>query len=385
MTALRAPRSARPVLLMLLAFALGVAAGGLLPSSQAEYDPLFQPFWEAWDLIQSRYIDEVAAEQLVEGALTGLVDSLEDEFSYYITPQVYARDYTYSGEFTGIGVMVEANDQGEIEVMEVVPDSPAAAVGVLAGDIFYAVDGESVVGLTQDELSELVPGPRGTSVRVTFMRGAELLTFDIVRDVFVVPNVDYATLGDIAYIAMNEFHNLSRQQLEEALAAVEMPARSGLIFDLRGNPGGTIESAIDVASLFIEDGVVLQEVDRDGQINQTRSNGRSASIEAPIVLLVDSESASASELLAGALQDHERATIMGEATFGKGTVQTIQEIANGGAVRLTVRRYLTPLGHSIDEASVVPDIIIEADEDDEDDKQLAAAIALLESLAAESG
>lgn len=385
MTALRAPRSARPVLLMLLAFALGVAAGGLLPSSQAEYDPLFQPFWEAWDLIQSRYIDEVAADQLVEGALTGLVDSLEDEFSYYITPQVYALDYTYSGEFTGIGVMVEANDQGEIEVMEVVPDSPAAAVGVLAGDIFYAVDGESVVGLTQDELSELVPGPRGTSVRVTFMRGAELLTFDIVRDVFVVPNVDYATLGDIAYIAMNEFHNLSRQQLEEALAAVEMPARSGLIFDLRGNPGGTIESAIDVASLFIEDGVVLQEVDRDGQINQTRSNGRSASIEAPIVLLVDSESASASELLAGALQDHERATIMGEATFGKGTVQTIQEIANGGAVRLTVRRYLTPLGHSIDEASVVPDIIIEADEDDEDDKQLAAAIALLESLAAESG
>ncbi len=380
MTALRAPQSARPILLMLLAFALGAAAGSLLPPSHAESDPLFQPFWEAWDLIQSRYIDAVDAEQLVEGALTGLVDSLEDEFSYYITPEVYARDYSYSGEFTGIGVMVKANDQGGIAVMEVVPDSPAAEAGVLAGDIFFAVDGESVAGLTQDDLSALVPGPRGTSVRVTFMRGDELLTFDIVRDVFVVPNVDYEIQGDIAYIAMDEFHKLSREQLEEALVAVDLPARIGLIFDVRGNPGGTIESAIDVASLFIEDDIVLQQVDRDGQISLTRSNGSSASIRVPIVLLVDSESASASELLAGALQDHERATIIGETTFGKGTVQTIQEIVNGGAVRLTVRRYLTPAGRMIDKNGVVPDIIIEVDDDGDNDNQLAAAIAFLESL-----
>lgn len=380
MTALRPPHSARSILLILLAFALGVAAGGLLPASHAESDPLFQPFWEAWDLIQSRYIDAVAAEQLVEGALTGLVDSLGDEFSYYITPEVYARDYSYSGEFTGIGVMVKANDQGGIEVKEVVADSPAAEVGVLAGDIFFAVDGESVAGLTQDDLSALVPGPRGTSVSVTFRRGDELLTFDIVRDVFVVPNVDYAIHGDIAYIAMQEFHKLSREQLEEALAAVDLPVRSGLIFDVRGNPGGTIESAIDVASLFIEDDIVLQQVDRDGQISLTHSQGNSASIQVPIVLLVDSESASASELLAGALQDHERATIIGETTFGKGTVQTIQEITNGGAVRLTVRRYLTPSGRMIDKTGVVPDIIIEADDDGDNDNQLAAAIAFLESL-----
>lgn len=378
MTALRPPHSARSILLILLAFALGAAAGGLLPSSQAESDPLFQPFWETWDLIQSRYIDAVTAEQLVEGALTGLVDSLGDEFSYYIRPEVYARDYSYSGEFTGIGVMVKSNDQGGIEVMEVVADSPAAEVGVLAGDIFFAVDGESVAGLTQADLSALVPGPRGTSVRVTFRRGDELLTFDIVRDVFVVPNVDYEIHGDIAYIGMNEFHKLSREQLEEALAAVDLPARSGLIFDVRGNPGGTIESAIDVASLFIADDIVLQQVDRDGQISLTRSQGNSASIHVPIVLLVDSESASASELLAGALQDHARATIIGETTFGKGTVQSIQEIANGGAVRLTVRRYLTPAGRMIDNIGLVPDIIIEADGDN--DNQLAAAIAFLESL-----
>ncbi|MCY4463965.1 MAG: S41 family peptidase [Chloroflexi bacterium] len=380
MTSIRAPHSARSIWLILLAFALGLAAGSLLPSSHAESDPLFQPFWEAWDLIQSRYIDEVDSEQLVEGALTGLVDSLGDEFSYYIRPEVYARDYDYSGEFTGIGVMVKTNDQGGIEVMEVAPDSPAAEVGVLRGDIFFAVDGESVAGLTQDDLSALVPGPRGTSVRVTFRRGDELLTFDIVRDVFVVPNVDYEVHGDIAYISMNEFHNLARGQLEEALAAVDMPARSGLIVDVRGNPGGTIESAIDVASLFLDDDIVLQQVDRDGQIRMTQGNGSSVSIHVPIVLLVDSESASASELLAGALQDHERATIIGEKTFGKGTVQTIQEIVNGGAVRLTVRRYLTPLGRVIDKTSVVPDIIIEEDDASDNDNQLAAAIAFLESL-----
>ncbi|MCY4147409.1 MAG: S41 family peptidase [Chloroflexi bacterium] len=380
MPGLRAPRSARPILTILLAFALGVGAGGLLPFSQAENDPLFQPFWEAWALIQSRYIDEVDAEQLVAGALTGLVDSLGDEFSYYIAPEVYARDYTYSGEFTGIGVMVKTNSQGGIVVMEVAPDSPAAAAGVLVGDIFYAVDGEAVAGLTQDELSALVPGARGTNVRVTFRRGAALHTFDIVRDVFVVPNVAYELHGDIAYIAMHAFHKLSRSQLEAALAALDMASRAGLVFDLRGNPGGTIESAIDVASLFIEDEIVLQQVDRDGQTSQTRGAGGSASIHAPIALLVDSESASASELLAGALQDHARATIIGEATFGKGTVQAIQEVANGGAVRLTVRRYLTPLGRNIDQTGVVPDIIIEADDDSEVDEQLTAAIAFLESL-----
>ncbi len=380
MTAVPKPRGTRTIALTLLVFALGLAIGSRLPASQAEQDPLFQPIWEALELVQSQYIDEVAAEQLVEGALAGLVGSLGDDFSYYIKPEVYTRDYTYSGEFTGIGVMVETKGQGDIAVMHVVPGSPAAAVGVMVGDIFHAVDGESVAGLSQVELSELVPGPRGTTVRVTFRRGAELLSFDIVRDVFVVPNVDYAIYGDIASIAMAEFHKRSRGQLEAALAAVDIPARAGLIFDVRGNPGGTIESAIDIASLFLEDEVVLQQVDRDGQISLTRSHGNSAEIDVPIVLLVDGESASAAELLAGALQDHERATIIGEKTFGKGTVQTIHPIATGGAVRLTVRRYLTPLGRHIENTGILPDILIKADDASENDAQLAAAIRYLTSL-----
>ena len=257
----RAWRSGLSALALVTAFALGVAVVSVLPASQAEGDALFEPLREAYALVQDNYIEEVAADSLIEGALTGMLAALEDEFSYYIPPDKYAREYNYSGEFTGIGVMVETNDEGEIVVAEVIAGSPAQGAGVLEDDIFHAVDGESVVGFTQDELSEVVPGPRGSNVRVTFQRGADLLTFDITRDVFVVPNVEYEIVGEnIAYLSMNDFHALSRGQLEEAFAALDIHARNGMIFDVRGNPGGTIESAFAVASLFIKEGVILREV-----------------------------------------------------------------------------------------------------------------------------
>ncbi len=384
MKSIRARCSSRSILLVLAAFALGLVLGNLLPASHAEDETLLAPLRETLELIQSRYIEPVEADQLIEGALTGIVAVLDDEFSYYISPETYARDYNYSGEFTGIGVMVKTNRDGDIEVDEVVPGSPAARVDVLPGDIFHAVDGLRVAGYTQDELSAIVPGPRGTSVSVTFRRGDALLTFDIVRDVFIVPNVHYEMVADkFAYIAMKDFHKLARAQLDEALSTIDVNASEGLIFDLRGNPGGTIESAIDIAGLFIDDAVLLQQVERDGQITVTHSQGTSAAIRAPIVLLVDEVSASASEVLAGALQDHGLATVIGETTFGKGTVQIIQEIANGGALRLTVRRFLTPHGREIEGSGIMPDIVVEWDagaSDDQSDVQLEAATAYLESL-----
>ena len=373
----RAWRSGSSALAMVAAFALGMAVVGLQPASQAEDDAHFKPLREAFALAQDNYIREVPADLLIEGALTGMLAALEDEFSYYIPPDKYAREYDYSGEFTGIGVMVETTDSGEIVVVEVIADSPADGVGALEGDIFHAVDGVSVAGFTQEDLSEVVPGPRGTNVQITFQRGADLLTFDITRDVFVVPNVEHEVIGEnIAYISMKDFHALSRGQLEEAFAAVDIHARAGMILDVRGNPGGTIESAFAVASLFIEDGVILQEVNRHGEITTTEASGDSAGIEIPIALLVDGVSASASEVLAGALQDYGRAVVIGETTFGKGTVQTLQEISNGGAVRLTARRFLTPNRREIDGVGIVPDIMIEQSEG-EADSQLAAAIQFL--------
>ena len=376
-------RNSRTLLLILAAFALGLAAGHLLTPGQAETATPLAPLQEALDIIQAHYIEPVETELLVEGALAGMAAALDDQFSYYIDPETYAREYHYTGEFTGIGVMVKTNSAGEIEVDEVVPGSPADRAKVLPGDIFHAVNGESVAGYTQEELSALVPGPRGSSVRVTFRRDENLLTFDIVRDVFVVPNVEYKVLaGKYAWIAMRDFHNLARAQLDAALAAVDVHARDGLIFDLRGNPGGALESAIDVASVFLDDAVILQQVDRDGKITETRSQGESVGISAPIALLVDAVSASASEVIAGALQDHGLATIIGETTFGKGTVQTIQELGDGGALRLTVRRFRTPKGREIEGVGIAPDIVVawDAQTDEPPDLQLEAAIQYLDSL-----
>ena len=228
-------------------------------------------------------------------------------------------------------------------------------------------------------------GPRGSSVIITFKRGDELITFDIVRDTVPLPNVSYEIIGEnIAYIAMVDFNDLSRPQLDDALDEVNINETKGLIFDIRENPGGTLASAIEIGSAFIEDGVLLRQVARDQSEEVTRASGGYADIDVPIVVLVDETSASAAEVLAGAIQDYGVATIIGEKTFGKGTVQNIPQLSNGGGLRITVRRWLTPNGHWIHDQGITPDIIVEwnpEDEDaDSDDIQLQAAIEYLDSL-----
>lgn len=377
------------ILLTLVVFALGVVAGTVFDNrtvALTDTDQAFEPFWDAFSLIESRYVDQVEVDVLVDGAIDGMVDALGDEHSGYIRPELYKRSINYSGEFTGIGVFIETNeDSGEIEVVTVIPDSPAENAGVMPGDVFYEVDGRRVIGMSQAELSALVPGPLGTTVIITLRRNGELITFEIIRDTISLPNVSYELIEDnIAHIAMLDFNDLSRAQLDDAFKAVDINATSGLIFDIRGNPGGTLASAIDIGSAFIEDGVLLRQVARDHNEEVTRTSGGYADIDVPIVVLVDETSASASEVLAGAMQDYGVATIIGETTFGKGTVQNIPPLSNGGGLRITVRRWLTPNGHWIHEQGIRPNIIVEwnpeTDEDKATDEQLQAAIDFLESL-----
>ena len=377
------------ICLTILAFCIGFAAGSL-PDTQtialSDTDEAFEPFWDAYSLIESRYVDQVEVETLVDGAIEGMVNSLEDDHSGYIRPELYKRSTDFSGEFTGIGVFTRTNQEtGAIEVTTVIPESPAEAVGVRPGDEFFEVDGQRVVGISQAELSALVPGPRGTTVTITFRRDGELITFEIVRDTFPLPNVSFAIVGDnIAHIAMLDFNDLSRTQLDEALAAVDIDNTKGLIFDIRDNPGGTLASAIEIGSAFIEDGVLLRQVARDQSEEITRTSGGYVEINVPIVVLVDETSASASEVIAGAMQDYGVATILGETTFGKGTVQIIPSLSNGGGLKITARRWLTPNGHWIHEQGITPDIIVEwnpeSEEEKTDDIQLQAAIEYLESL-----
>lgn len=381
------------ILLTAAVFVIGFIAGSMALSNPSnaqgraaltDKDQAFEPFWDAFSIVESRYVDPVEIDILVNGAIDGMVKALEDEHSGYIRPDLCDRASDFSGEFSGIGVTIRTiQDTGEIEVVTVIPGSPAEAAGVLPGDVFYAVDGQLVAGMTQAELSALVPGPRGTEVTITFKRGEEFLTFMIVREVFSLPNVSYEIVGDnIAHVKMLDFNDLSRAQLDEAFDAVDINNSNGLIFDIRDNPGGTLASAIEIGSAFIEDGVLLRQVSRDQSEEVTRTRGGYADLDVPIVVLVDETSASASEVIAGAMQDYRVATILGETTFGKGTVQNIvDELANGGCVRITVKRWLTPNGSWIHKQGITPDIIVESDpesdEERENDVQLEAAIEFL--------
>ena len=375
----------RSILLMAAVFALGFLAGNLSifdTIALSDTDEAFEAFWDAFSIIESRYVDPVDVEILVDGAISGMVNALNDDYSGYIRPELCLAATNFSGEFEGIGVMVETiQETGEITVVTVIADSPAERAGVMPGDVFYEVDGQNVAGITQAELTAIVPGPRGTSVNITFRRGDELVNYDIVRDVFDLPNVSHEIVGDnIAYVTMKAFNAVSRSQLDETLDAVSINERDGLIFDIRGNPGGTLSSAIEIGSAFIEDGILLRQVSRDQSEELTRTHGGYADIQVPLVVLVDKTSASASEVIAGAMQDYGVATLIGETTFGKGTVQNIPPLSNNGCVRITIKRWLTPNGAWIHQQGIQPDIIVESDEESEDDPQLAQAIRFLESL-----
>jgi carboxyl-terminal processing protease len=370
-------------------FAMGFAAGNLTNPTQAQQmgdtDQAFEVIREAYDIIKSRYVDsaEVDVPLLVDGALQGMVESLGDDFSSYLTPEGYA-DFNRSmeGNVEGIGVVIDTNDEGQIYVVSLIRGAAAIDAGVLPGDIFWEVNGESVAELDQNELATLVRGPAGTEVTVTFKRGEEFVTFTMTRVRFEVPNVEFEILeGDIAYISMAQFTTDLRSQLDNALEEVDVNSRAGLIIDIRDNPGGLLSSVVDVASVFLpEDDVILYETFGDGSEETFTANGDFADIEVPIVLLINGGSASASELLAGAMQDTDRATLIGETTFGKGTVQNIQPISNGGAIRITIARWLTPNRNWIHEFGITPDIEVPYDPatDGVDvDPQLDAAVEFI--------
>lgn len=382
------------VIFVMTVFVTGFYMGNIHSSSQAQgrfalgdTEEAFEPMWEVFNAIQNDYVDSgtVDVPTLVDGAITGMVDSLDDQYSNYLSAEAYSQfNNDLSGNFEGIGVVIRTvEDTGEIEVVSILNGSPALDAGVRPGDIFYEVDGQRIEGMTQTELATLVRGPAGTSVEITFDRDGELITLDITRARIELPNVETEILeNDIAYLALNDFSTVARQQINEALETLDVNSRSGFIFDLRGNPGGLLSSAIDVGSLFIEDGVLLYEAFGNGTEQTFEVNGTFGNINVPIVVLVDESSASASELVAGAIQDRGAATLIGETTFGKGTVQTIRPLSNGGGLRLTIARYLLPSRRWIQDVGVVPDIIVEwnpetVEEINGDDPQLQAAIDYL--------
>jgi carboxyl-terminal processing protease len=376
---------------LLVIFGAGFAAGTFTTALAAqdrrnlsdEAEQAFAPLWDVINLIETAYIDDVDLATVADGALRGAVDALGDEFSAYMSADEYnmmAADL--EGEIEGIGVVIRTIEEtSEIEVVGVLENTPAQEVGIQTGDIFAFVDGVPVDTLNQQQLAVRVRGPVGTIVAITMRRGDELIEFDVPRARIIVPNVETDVLeGNIAYLRLNTFSDSAREDIDTALAELDVNERNGLVFDLRDNTGGLLSSAINVASAFIEDGVIVNEEFGDGSTQVYEANGTYANIQVPIVVLVNEVSASASELVAGAIQDRDVAEIVGQPTFGKGTVQTWQQLSNGGGIRLTIARWLTPDGNWIHESGVTPDIVVPWERTfapDEVDVQLERALDYL--------
>ncbi len=387
------------LLLLVAVFAGGFAVGTLHTQTLAQQtnanteppanaEETFAPFWEVYNLIDKIYIDDVETDAIVNGAIQGMIDALEDQYSGYIEPEFFAFvDANLSGEIEGIGAVVSLNEETqEIGIVNVLEGTPAEAAGLREGDIFITVNGEDVAGFTTLELVSRVRGPAGTTVALEMRRGEEIVTFSVIRARIEIQNVTSRVINEnIGYVELTQFTANAREQIDQALAEIDAQNLDGLIIDFRNNPGGLLSSAVDIASILLPtDTMILTEEFGDETSQIFRANGTEVGLTIPVVLLVDERSASASELVAAAWQDAEAATLVGTVTFGKGTVQQQHDLVNGGGVRLTVARWVRPSGEWIHEIGVTPDIAVEWTVEEREanpdaDPQLEAAIEYLNS------
>jgi len=317
-----------------------------------------------------RLMDEEALNPASEtsattGAINGLLESNGDKYSAYFDPDQYELfNEQTDGEFFGIGVTI-ADKDAQVYLVSIIEGTPAEKAGLKANDVIVAVDGKKQDPWTSDAVVKAVRGPEGTKVAVTVARPSEdnkEYTFDITRARIDIPNVMSKLMGDdenVGYIAMGGFNAKSAEDIEAAIKDLQKQGAETFILDLRNDPGGLLQESVDVASLFIDDGIIVRVEERDTPEKQMRANKLVKTLDVPLVLLVNENSASASEVLGGALQDYERATLVGTKTFGKGSVQTIRELSFGGAVKFTTAHYLTPKSRIIDGVGLTPDVVVE--------------------------
>ncbi len=356
-----------------------------ISTTPTDLEELFKPFWESWDIIHDQYVDQPVDDlQLMRGAIRGMIDSLGDIHSGYMTPEDYTQASTpLDGSYTGIGAWVDTSGEF-LTIISPMPDSPAEAAGLKTGDQIIAVDGESVVGKDPNIVLQSVLGPEGTTVILTIRRPETeaTLVIPIVRARITIVDIESRMLeGNIAYIALFQFGEDSAKDLEQALRELLAEEPVGLIFDLRDNGGGYVDTAIEVISQFIGSGVVMIERFGDGEEVTLEAIPGGLATEIPLVVLVNNGSASASEITAGAIQDYQRGKIVGTPTYGKGSVQNwIPLDDEQGAVKVTIARWLTPSGRLIHEIGLTPDFIVEITDEDIEagrDPQLEKAIEIL--------
>lgn len=346
---------------------------------------LFTPFWESWDLLHAYYVDQpLDDDAMLEGAIRGMISALGDPHTRYANPDEYQDEVESSaGEYQGIGAYVDVTGD-YVKISSTMPGSPAEEAGLRTGDLVIAVNGEDVTGIDPSVVLLDIRGPEGTSVKLTIRRDdEEPFDVDVERRRIETASVEGEMLeNNIAYISMSQFGDKTTQELRDMLDELMKNDPAGLILDLRGNGGGWLTTAVDTASEFLPFGtLVLVEKEGDGTETKYRTHRRGGrALDVPMVVLIDEGSASASEIVTGALRCAERATIIGKTSYGKGSVQIQPELSNGGAVSVTIARWYLPDDTLIHGVGIAPDIEVDYTEEDYQnglDPQLDAAIEFL--------
>jgi len=347
-------------------------------------------FWEALDLVYRDYYGELPDDQdAAYGAIRGVLDQLDDPNTSFMEPQ-QAEFYRsrIEGSFEGIGAAVDWDeDYDTVRIIEPYENQPAWNAGIRRDDLILSVDGESIVGTDLNEAVLKIRGPKGSVVLLTVSREGIEDPYDVevTRDTIETPTISTDSLGEdgqFAYVRLNRFTANAGELVRDAIAEAMESNPSGIIFDLRGNPGGLVREAVKVASVFLEDQAVLIERFSDGAEKIYETSGREIVGDVPLVVLVNGGSASASEIIAGAIQDANRGTIIGTTTYGKGSVQLPHQLSDGSIMSVTIARWYTPNDRSIDGQGLTPDIEIEITEEQwtaEEDPQLDEAIEFLSS------
>ncbi len=373
----------RRVLLGVLAvfIILSVVASGLVSSVLiTNYDNV-GTLVRVVSLIERNYLEKVKTDTLVEGSIKGIVDSLGDPYSVYMPPKMFKElQEKMQGSFGGVGILVTLKGT-HISVIEPIKASPADKAGIKAGDIITKVNDKDTKDLDLDTAVSLMRGPVGTNVQLQVFRkqANKYLTFKLVREVIEVPTVEGKILPDhkdIGYIAISMFASNSDEELDKVLDEVMAKKPKGLILDLRDNPGGDLESAVKIADHFVPKGPIVYIDYRTGNNEYYEADGKR--IELPLVVLVNENSASASEILAGAIKDTNTGTLVGTKTYGKGVVQSIYNLQNKAGLKLTTAKYLTPKKRDIHKKGIQPDIKVPLPENAERDVQLDKAISVME-------
>ena len=367
--------------------AVAVAGAGIHLSSQASFrESPKELIDEVWQIIEKNYVDgtfnqvdwmavrteylnrDYTSDEQAYEAIREMLEKLNDPYTRFMDPEEFKNmQIDTSGELTGVGIQLTQDEESKkLIVISPIEDSPAFDAGVQAQDIILKIDGQSTKDMDINDAVKLIRGPVGTQVTLTIQRGNEEIDVPINRAKIEIHPVRHSTqnssMGTVGYIRLNTFSANAAEEMREAIADLEKQNVTGYILDLRSNPGGLLYASIEIARMWMDKGDIVSTVDRRGELDRQRANNR-ALTDKPLVVLIDGGSASASEILSGALQDNERALLVGTKSFGKGLVQSVRGVGNGSGLAVTIAKYFTPDGRDINHEGIKPDVQVELSEE----------------------